>query len=188
MGQRFEHAYYLATLQLVLWLSPLAVGFLLYEFRWISDAWIVEETSREYLWMAFFAVLYTAAGWLVLRPDLKGVLALAVFAAICGWLCGPQLMIALNCAADGSPGRVAEARFLEYVHRERRRPGSDVRFELVPSPGTAGEASLRPPPGVVFRSSQISWGAVDSVDAVQQRRFEVHRGRLGLWWGRLLDE
>ena len=150
----------------------------------VRDDRIIQENSQTYVWMAIATVAYSGLLCAFLRPDIKGVLGLTAFGALGGWLWGPQLLIVFNCAGDGSPGIRVEAHEVEYI-QSYRRPGSQVRFDVRVRASGVAQPPLSdvPPPGVVFRASSSSWlSAVGSNQAT--RPFEVHQGRLGLWWGR----
>lgn len=206
-GRGVSNPSLMLTLTLGLLLAPLIAGFLLWKFRWVSDVWIIQETPQRYLWMIAFTIAYAAVLCAVARPDLKAALALVAFAALCGWLCGPPLMTFLNSAADSSPAITARARLVEYMYRERRWPGSEVVFEIEVSfaaTTATTDIAASPPAGLAFRVAQRVWGPVPREETSRQsateapskdrqlsvgryRSFELHRGHLGLWWGRFRE-
>ena len=149
------------------WLLLIPLGAILAVFG-VERTWLLQDTNRVYWWGAAAAAIWLAgAPFLISLPmpiTWRVVGAIAVWGVISGAAIANTALAVINCAGDSSPGEEVTVRI---VRDDRFR----VHFRVVD-----GEHA-----GVVFSCGKSTWNLRDD----RPRAFVMHRGRLGLWWGRL---
>ena len=151
----------------LLWLLVIPVGAVI-AFASAEKTWMLQDTGRLYLWAAVAAIIWLAgAPFLITLPIPRTpqvLLAGLVWGIVAGAAVANTALTVINCAGDDSPGEVATVRI---VRDARFR----VHFQVVDGPHA----------GIEFSCGKSVWNLRDD----RPRPFVMHRGRLGLWWGRL---
>lgn len=135
--------------------------------HFVGDAWNTQELA-SLRWMLLTAVVWYIFGFASLWEaalNLKTQLFLVVWAAVASWwlvLFGINL---LNSIGDSSPATHVA---IELV----AQPKGMVRFRVMDGPAA----------GVTFSCAKSEWGPIGGA----RHKLELHSGRLGWWWGRLI--
>jgi hypothetical protein len=94
----------------------------------------------------------------------KDALGALVVGFALGWTLTDFVFNVLNSVGDSSPGEQVPVAFVEQLK-------GAISFKVVEGPAR----------GVKFTCSRSAWGPI----GFHTPSFEIHRGRLGLWWGKL---
>jgi hypothetical protein len=141
----------------------LPIGFA-FAYSFVHARWILEPTAREFTWMVAPALAVFGVGYVLYRPTtLGGFGLLACMAVFMGATTGPLALHFANCFHDESSGTTVDVKSVRYN-------GPSVEFRI-----TSG-----PEAGRQFEVSKGNWPNTPQI------RMELHRGRLGLLWGRLV--
>jgi hypothetical protein len=131
----------------------------------LVDRWIMESTMRPIIpWVIVLTIVFFSLG-LIYKPDSIGDYGALLFWAILNAAClGFPAFQLCNCLHDSSPATVVDVEFVTLARR--------VTFRVAEGPQDGRE----------FECGRFTWGEIGGV----KHRFELHQGRLGVWWGRLL--
>lgn len=150
----------------LLWLLVVPLGAAI--AYWLAEkSWLQQETNRIYLWSAGAAIAWLAGATLVVSisvPRTPRLLAAGlVWGIVAGAAIGNTALTLINCAGYSSPGETVTVRIVR-----------DARFRVHLRVVDGQHAGLQ------FSCGKSAWNLRDD----RPRAFVMHRGRLGLWWGR----
>jgi hypothetical protein len=134
----------------------------------VSD-WIIQDLPAHQGWIkAMLALVYGVVlcglYWISLDAMASRALAMLVGGAAFGWILAGSIYNVVNSVGDSSPGQRVSVAFVEQLK-------GAISFKVVEGPAR----------GVKFTCSRSAWGPLGHSTPA----FEIHRGRLGLWWGKL---
>ena len=136
----------------------------LYDF--IGSPRVLQSTTRWIKWALATEIIFAALAWVVYRPKtLEDFGQLLLWTIVSSALSGSTAFEWINCLGDTSPATIVDVGFVP-------RSGRAITFRVVS--GTQA--------GLEFQCNPVTWGPI----GIAKHHLELRRGRLGVWWGKLL--
>jgi hypothetical protein len=135
-------------------------------YAFVASPRVLQSTTPWVKWLLFTEVVFAAVAWVVYRPKAREDFGQLVFWTLV--LAAQASDVAfewVNCLGDSSPATIVDVEFVP-------RSGRPIVFRVVSGPQT----------GLEFECDRVTWGPV----GVAKHRLQLRRGRLGVWWGKLL--